>query len=159
MRQRDAAAEAAFSVFVEDLLIVIGADRQAVGPVKQERLAHADGVALQVLARNRFDAQFLARAAERPAFPDVGEAGRWPEDVEIAFVEDDAPGDAGVGVEACPEHQAARLRLLHLDQDVLVFLFAVGVEDDERRADAVLRDPILKMFSLANSFSARRSSG
>ena len=114
-----AAADAAFGVFVEDAVVVVAADEQAVGPIEEERLAEADAVALDCGAGHGFDAELLAGAAEGLAFEEVGEAGREAEDVEVAFVEDDAADEAGVGVDAGAEHEAAGAGFLDLDEDVL----------------------------------------
>ncbi len=74
---------------------------------------------MNLRAGDRFDAQFLAGAAEGPAVEEVGKAGRKAKDVEIALVEDNAADEAVVGVDAGAEHEAAGARLLYLDEDVL----------------------------------------
>src|SRR5262249_46642858 len=95
-----AASQAPFDVFIEDAVVVVAGSRQAVWAVEEEGLAESDRVALQLGAGDGLDTQFLAGAAECPSFEDIVEAARKAKEVEVLFVEDDAPGDAAIGVEA-----------------------------------------------------------
>ena len=88
---------------------------------------------------HRLDAELLSGAAPGVAAEQVVEARRRPHDVEVAFVEDDASRQAGVGVHADAEQQAAGLRFLHIDENVLVFAVGVGVEHRDRRPHSGFR--------------------
>ncbi len=63
--------------------------------------------------------ELLAGSAEGGAAENILEAGRRAEDVEVTLVEHDAAGQAAVGVDAHAEHQAARVRFLDADENIL----------------------------------------
>src|SRR5207248_1482562 len=107
--------------------------------VEEERLAEGGGVARQLGAGDGLEAELLAGSAEGGAVEEVVEALRQACDVEVALVEDDAAGEATVGVDADAEEQAAGVGLLDVDAQVLeggvggvvddLDVGAVGVED------------------------------
>src|SRR6185369_1284654 len=93
---------------------------------------------LQLSTGDGLDAQFLAGAAEGLAAGEVIKA-RWEvRDVEVALVEHDAAGRSCVRVEAHAEQQAARSRLLHVDEDVLEGAVYFRIDDGDRGANAGL---------------------
>src|SRR5262249_23057213 len=126
----EARAVTAFGVFVEHAIPVIGADRQAVRQIEQVGLAETDGIALELIAGHGFCAKLLARAAKRPPFEDVLEAGREPQDIEVALVEDDAAENTAVRVQSAAQKQAARARFLDVDEHI--FVVAAGRTVDDR---------------------------
>src|SRR5437899_793665 len=93
--------------------------------VEQGRLAEGDRVALHLRAGNCLGPELLSGATPGPAAQQILKTCRRAEDVEVPLVEHDAAGQAGVGVDADAEDQAAGPRLLHIDDDPLELAVAI----------------------------------